>query len=143
MQEKRPHIPYRNSLLTQMLRDSLGGNCRTVMIANVAPETQHVEESISTCRFAQRVAMISNQVRPPARLPACLLSGSPCRQPSMLLVVHWWDCVLGVHSVAGVGGGKWKAAGSAGCHRHALLSTAAQPFLHAQRSHPLETLQTY
>ncbi len=45
-----------------MLRDSLGGNCRTVMIAAVAPETQHIEESISTCRFAQRVAMISNQV---------------------------------------------------------------------------------
>lgn len=46
-----------------MLRDSLGGNCRTVMVANVAPETQHLEESISTCRFAQRVALISNQAR--------------------------------------------------------------------------------
>lgn len=62
LQEGRPHVPYRNSLLTQMLKDSLGGNCRTVMIANVAPEAQHIEESISTCRFAQRVAMISNQV---------------------------------------------------------------------------------
>lgn len=54
-------MPYRNSVLTQVLRDSLGGNTRTVMVAAVAPEAQHVEESIATCRFAQRVAMISNK----------------------------------------------------------------------------------
>lgn len=61
LQEGRPHIPYRNSVLTMVLRDSLGGNTRTVMVAAVAPEAAHVEESISTCRFAQRVAMISNR----------------------------------------------------------------------------------
>lgn len=54
-------MPYRNSVLTMVLRDSLGGNTRTVMVAAVAPEAQHMEESISTCRFAQRVAMISNR----------------------------------------------------------------------------------
>lgn len=31
----RPHIPYRNSMMTQVLRDSLGGNCRTVMVATI------------------------------------------------------------------------------------------------------------
>ncbi|PRW60177.1 kinesinlike KIF6 [Chlorella sorokiniana] len=62
LQEGRTHVPYRNSLLTMVLRDSLGGNTRTVMVAAVAPEAQHIEESISTCRFAQRVAMISNKV---------------------------------------------------------------------------------
>ena len=61
-QERKPHVPYRNSLLTLLLRDSLGGNCRTVMIATVAPEATHIEESISTCRFAQRVAQISNKI---------------------------------------------------------------------------------
>lgn len=61
LHEKRLHVPYRNSMLTQVLRDSLGGNTRTVMVAAVAPESQHIEESISTCRFAQRVAMITNR----------------------------------------------------------------------------------
>ncbi|PSN32770.1 hypothetical protein C0J52_15458 [Blattella germanica] len=46
----RSHIPYRNSMMTTVLRDSLGGNCLTVM------------ESVSTCRFAQRVALVSNDV---------------------------------------------------------------------------------
>eukprot|EP00887_Chlorella_sp_A99_P006382 scaffold3.g6382.t1 len=62
LQERKPHVPYRNSLLTMLLRDSLGGNCRTVMVATVSPEAAHLEEGISTCRFAQRVAQISNRV---------------------------------------------------------------------------------
>lgn len=59
---RRPHIPYRNSMMTSVLRDSLGGNCRTAMVAMMNPESGHLDESISTCRFAQRVAMISNKV---------------------------------------------------------------------------------
>ena len=43
-----------------MLRDSLGGNCRTTMVATINPEAEHTAESISTCRFAQRVAMVRN-----------------------------------------------------------------------------------
>lgn len=58
----REHIPYRNSMMTSMLRDSLGGNCRTVMIATVSTAQEQLEETISTCRFAQRVAMVSNKV---------------------------------------------------------------------------------
>jgi kinesin family protein 6/9 len=58
----RPHVPYRNSMMTSVLRDSLGGNCRTVMIATVNTAPEQLEETISTCRFAQRVAQISNQV---------------------------------------------------------------------------------
>ncbi|CAL5230078.1 g13535 [Coccomyxa viridis] len=58
----RAHIPFRNSMLTTALRDSLGGNCRTVMVANVAATADQAEETISTCRFAQRVAMIGNSV---------------------------------------------------------------------------------
>jgi kinesin family protein 6/9 len=59
---KRAHVPYRNSMMTSVLRDSLGGNCKTTMIATVAVEDLLLEESISTCRFAQRVALISNYV---------------------------------------------------------------------------------
>ena len=62
MGQTRPHVPYRNSMMTTVLRDSLGGNCRTVMIANITGEQGQLDESISTCRFAQRVAMVSNEV---------------------------------------------------------------------------------
>ena len=57
------HVPYRNSLMTTMLKDSLGGNCRTVMVANISGDPRQLEESLSTCRFAQRVACIANEVR--------------------------------------------------------------------------------
>ena len=54
------HVPYRNSMMTSVLRDSLGGNCKTVMIATMSPEAAQVSESISTCQFAQRVALVRN-----------------------------------------------------------------------------------
>jgi len=56
----RSHIPYRNSMLTNVLRDSLGGNCKTSMIATINVEGEHTGESVSTCRFAQRVALVRN-----------------------------------------------------------------------------------
>lgn len=59
----REHIPYRNSILTTVLRDSLGGNCRTAMIANISSRAEYVAESITTCRFAQRVGMVQNASR--------------------------------------------------------------------------------
>lgn len=46
----RAHVPYRNSMMTSVLRDSLGGNCKTIMIATINPEASHSEESLSTCR---------------------------------------------------------------------------------------------
>ena len=54
------HVPYRNSMMTSVLRDSLGGNCKTVMIATISPEAAQLSESISTCQFAQRVALVRN-----------------------------------------------------------------------------------
>jgi kinesin family protein 6/9 len=48
--------------MTLVLRDSLGGNCKTVMVATMSGEASQMEESISTCRFAQRVAMVTNEV---------------------------------------------------------------------------------
>lgn len=57
----RTHIPYRNCMMTSVLRDSLGGNCKTIMIATINPEADHTEESLSTCKFAQRVSLIKNK----------------------------------------------------------------------------------
>ena len=54
------HIPYRNSMMTQVLRDSLGGNCKTKMIATISMDRDDVYESLSTCRFAKRVSKIQN-----------------------------------------------------------------------------------
>ncbi len=62
MGQARLHVPYRNSMVTTVLRDSLGGNCRTVMVANVTGAAEQLNESVSTCRFAQRVALVSNKV---------------------------------------------------------------------------------
>ena len=56
----KSHIPYRNSLLTTLLKDSLGGNCKTVMIATVSVDISNLEETVSTLRFSQRVKKIEN-----------------------------------------------------------------------------------
>ncbi|NXG22339.1 KIF6 protein, partial [Grallaria varia] len=60
-EKNRSHIPYRNSMMTSVLRDSLGGNCMTTMIATLALDKRNIDESVSTCRFAQRVALIKNE----------------------------------------------------------------------------------
>lgn len=56
--EKTYYIPYRNSVLTNLLRDSLGGNCRSSFLLTVSPEKYHFEESVATCRFGQRCGEI-------------------------------------------------------------------------------------
>ncbi|EER16892.1 krp3, putative [Perkinsus marinus ATCC 50983] len=60
---QRFHVPYRNSLLTSVLRDSLAGNCMTVMVANVAVNLEAFDESVATCRFAQRCSRLVNNIR--------------------------------------------------------------------------------
>lgn len=59
--KNRSHIPYRQSKLTHMLKDSIGGNCKTTMIANIWCEASHVEETTSTLRFATRMMRVSNE----------------------------------------------------------------------------------
>lgn len=60
---KPSHIPYRDSQLTRLLQDSLGGNTKTVMIANVGPSAYNYEETMSTLRYANRAKNIKNDVR--------------------------------------------------------------------------------
>ena len=52
--KKRSHVPYRDSKLTRILQDSLGGNTRTILIACIAPTILHSSESVSTLQFADR-----------------------------------------------------------------------------------------
>ncbi|EER10798.1 kinesin heavy chain, putative [Perkinsus marinus ATCC 50983] len=56
----RSHIPYRDSKLTRLLEDSLGGNCITVMIAMISPAAEAFGESLSTLKFANRARSVRN-----------------------------------------------------------------------------------
>ncbi|KAK4291809.1 hypothetical protein Pmani_035388 [Petrolisthes manimaculis] len=57
------HIPYRNSKLTRLLQDSLGGNSKTVMCANIGPASYNYDETISTLRYANRAKNICNKAK--------------------------------------------------------------------------------
>lgn len=54
-------IPYRDSKLTRILQDSLGGNSRTTMIACASPSDSNLEESLSTIKYASRARNIKNK----------------------------------------------------------------------------------
>ena len=59
--ENKQHVPYRDSKLTRMLQDSLGGNSRTLMIACVSPADVNMEESLNSLRYASRARAIKNK----------------------------------------------------------------------------------
>lgn len=59
---KKNHIPYRNSKLTRLLKFSLGGNCKTVMIVCVSPSSAHFDETQNTLRYANRAKNIQTKV---------------------------------------------------------------------------------
>ena len=58
---KSTHIPYRDSKLTRLLQDSLGGNSKTVMVATIGPASYNYEESLTTLRYANRAKNIKNK----------------------------------------------------------------------------------
>ncbi|KFO66138.1 Kinesin-like KIF9, partial [Corvus brachyrhynchos] len=61
---KREHIPFRQSKLTHVLKDSLGGNCNTVLVTNIYGEASHVEETLSSLRFATRMNWVTAEPVP-------------------------------------------------------------------------------
>jgi hypothetical protein len=54
----RNHIPYRDSKLTRLLEDSLGGNCKTTMMAMISPAFDSFAESLGSLKFATRAKKI-------------------------------------------------------------------------------------
>nr|AMS24248.1 kinesin 14-IIb protein [Marsilea vestita] len=56
--QKNSHVPYRNSKLTQLLQDSLGGQAKTLMFVHISPDEDSYAETISTLKFAERVATV-------------------------------------------------------------------------------------
>ncbi len=59
---RKNHIPYRDSKLTRLLKFSLGGNCKTVMIVCVSPSSQHYDETHNTLKYANRAKNIKTKV---------------------------------------------------------------------------------
>lgn len=58
----RPHVPYRNSKLTRLLKFSLGGNCRTVMIVCVSPSSRDIEDTSNTLTWANKAKDVKTTV---------------------------------------------------------------------------------
>jgi kinesin family protein 11 len=59
--DRTPHIPYRESKLTRLLQDSLGGRTKTTIIATISPGVNNMEESLSTLDYAHRAKNITNK----------------------------------------------------------------------------------
>uniref|UniRef100_A0A8C2BKU0 Kinesin-like protein n=1 Tax=Cyprinus carpio TaxID=7962 RepID=A0A8C2BKU0_CYPCA len=58
---KSTHVPYRDSKLTRLLQDSLGGNSKTVMVATIGPAACHYDETLTTLRYSNRAKNIRNK----------------------------------------------------------------------------------
>lgn len=59
--EKKTVVPYRDSALTRILQNALGGNSKTIMICAISPSSMNFEESLSTLRYADRAKKIVNK----------------------------------------------------------------------------------
>ena len=76
---RKGRVPHRSSKLTSVLRDTLGGNCKTMLVANVYGEARHLEETNSTLKFAGRMQQVTNmaavnaqkEISPAAALASC------------------------------------------------------------------------
>lgn len=58
---KRGHVPFRESKLTRILQDSLGGNCKTSLIVNIGPSIVHYDETVSSLLFGLRAMKVQNR----------------------------------------------------------------------------------
>merc|ERR1712228_730365 len=57
------HVSYRDSVLTRLLSDSLGGNCKTTLLIAASPSSFNCDETITTCRFGARAKKIKNKAK--------------------------------------------------------------------------------
>ena len=80
---KAEHTPYRQSKLTHLLKDSLGGNCKTLLIANIYGEASILEETVATLQFAARMRVVQN-LDPNSRFAR----GPEFQDPAIMLKKH-------------------------------------------------------
>uniref|UniRef100_A0A2K5JC88 Kinesin motor domain-containing protein n=1 Tax=Colobus angolensis palliatus TaxID=336983 RepID=A0A2K5JC88_COLAP len=115
-QRRGSHIPYRDSKITRILKDSLGGNAKTVMIACVSPSSSDFDETLNTLNYASRAQNIRNHAtvnwrpeaeRPPEEVASGARGGgeegrgssdSSCAPASCPLVRDWLCVVEGERS---------------------------------------------
>ncbi|XP_030891646.1 kinesin-like protein KIF14 [Leptonychotes weddellii] len=97
---KRVFIPYRESVLTWLLKESLGGNSKTAMIATISPAANNIEETLSTLRYASQARMIVNIAKVNEDMNAKLIRGRKKE-----------ECILGKENCLRVKVQKFKKAG--------------------------------
>ncbi|KAJ7332407.1 hypothetical protein JRQ81_014587 [Phrynocephalus forsythii] len=76
---KKAFVPYRESVLTWLLKESLGGNSKTAMIATISPAASNIEETLSTLRYAKQACFIVNVAKVNEDINAKLIQGKPGR----------------------------------------------------------------
>uniref|UniRef100_A0A673B7X1 Kinesin-like protein n=1 Tax=Sphaeramia orbicularis TaxID=375764 RepID=A0A673B7X1_9TELE len=84
--KKNTFVPYRDSKLTRLLQDSLGGNSHTLMIACVSPADSNMEETINTLRYADRARKIKN--KPIVNIDPRVAEMSRLKKQAMLIKIR-------------------------------------------------------
>jgi len=133
---KSAHIPYRDSKLTRILQESLGGNSRTTLIINCSPSSYNEAETLSTLRFGIRAKSIKNSARinvelSPAELKN-LLKKSQAANAAYQAYISALEAELGVWRSGGhVDQGDWatadKAVAGAAAPKRPISTTPSTP----------------
>ena len=104
---KKSHIPYRDSKLTFILRESLGGNCKTTLLVACSPHIFNLEETIGTLQFAKRAKSIKNSVKVNKQRSVAELIAIIERMKKELLYMKKYSVVL-EQVLEGEKGSTWK-----------------------------------
>lgn len=91
---KSTHIPYRDSKLTRILQESLGGNSRTTLIVNCSPSSYNVQETLSTLKFGTRAKNIKNRPKINAELSASELKSQLQKAQSQISLMAEYVAAL-------------------------------------------------
>ncbi|XP_060014988.1 kinesin-like protein KIF7 isoform X5 [Lagenorhynchus albirostris] len=138
-QRRGSHIPYRDSKITRILKDSLGGNAKTVMIACVSPSSSDFDETLNTLNYASRAQNIRNRAtvnwRPEAeRAPEEAAAGprGPPRHRSETRIIHRGRCALGPTAASAAAAARLGAE----CARYRARTDAAYSLLRELQAEP-------
>ncbi|XP_032201382.1 kinesin-like protein KIF7 isoform X2 [Mustela erminea] len=143
-QRRGSHIPYRDSKITRILKDSLGGNAKTVMIACVSPSSSDFDETLNTLNYASRAQNIRNRAtvnwRPETeRAPEEAAAGTrgPSRHRSETRIIHRGRRVPGAANAPAPAAAAAAAARlGAECARYRARTDAAYSLLRELQAEP-------